>query len=496
MSDDTTIENQHFTSDDEFNSDFGNADFSDEGFSSVFNEHEQLEDKEVAQVKSIPHSVAAEQAVIGGLCLNNNAWDDASEVVSANDFFLKEHRDIFQVMEQMARESDPFDVLTIPTALEGLGLGGDDITAYLTELVNNTPSAANIKAYARIVRERAVLREMIGMGQKIADLGYNPGGRESAELVDEAERMVFQLAEGRQAAGGPQDMKTLLKKSVVKLDELFNSGTGLTGVSTGFTDLDAMTNGLQPSDMVVIAGRPSMGKTTFSMNIAEDIVLRTSKPVIVFSMEMPAEQLMLRMISSMGRIDQTRMRSGKLSEDDWPRINSAIQMFNDKKLYIDDNPALSPTEVRARARRIHREHGEMGLILIDYLQLMRVPGAESRVAEISEISRSMKALAKELNCPVIALSQLNRSLEQRPNKRPVMSDLRESGAIEHDADLIMFIYRDEVYHEDSMDKGIAEIIIGKQRNGPIGTCRLAFLGKYTRFEDLSPDYVHHGGGDE
>ena len=267
MSDDTTIENQHFTSDDEFNSDFGNADFSDEGFSSVFNEHEQLEDKEVAQVKSIPHSVAAEQAVIGGLCLNNNAWDDASEVVSANDFFLKEHRDIFQVMEQMARESDPFDVLTIPTALEGLGLGGDDITAYLTELVNNTPSAANIKAYARIVRERAVLREMIGMGQKIADLGYNPGGRESAELVDEAERMVFQLAEGRQAAGGPQDMKTLLKKSVVKLDELFNSGTGLTGVSTGFTDLDTMTNGLQPSDMVVIAGRPSMGKTTFAMNL-------------------------------------------------------------------------------------------------------------------------------------------------------------------------------------------------------------------------------------
>jgi len=470
----------------------------EDDFASVFDDQKSLysdtyADKEVSKIKSVPHSIAAEHAVIGGLCLNNSAWDDVAELVASNDFFLKQHRDIFQVMEQLARESEPLDALTVAASLDSLGMGGDDITSYLAQLVSHTPSAANIKAYAKIVRERAVLRELIQMSQKIADSCYLTEGRDAAEIVDEAERLIFAIAEGRQQTGGPQDMKTLLKKSIQRLDELFNSKSALSGTSTGFADLDGLTSGLQTSDLVIIAGRPSMGKTTFAMNIAEDIVLRTEKPVMVFSMEMPAEQLMLRMLSSMGRIDQSRMRTGNLTEDDWPRINSAIQMFNDKKLFIDDNPALSPTEVRARARRVYREHGGIGLIMIDYMQLMRVPGAESRVAEISEISRSLKALAKELSVPVIALSQLNRSLEQRPNKRPIMSDLRESGAIEQDADLIMFIYRDEVYNEDSSDKGVAEIIIGKQRNGPIGTCKLAFLGKYTRFEDLSPEYANAGG---
>ena len=449
-----------------------------------------LQDAEVNRLKSPPQSLEAEQAVIGGLFLNNTAWDDVSELVSQQDFHRKQHRDVFGVMDQLAREGEPLDALTVASSLETLGMGGEDVTAYLIELTRNTPSAANIKAYAKIVRERAVLRQLISTSNTIADSAYNPDGKSSTDIVDEAERLIFAIAEGRRQTTGPQDVRTLLKKSVDKLDELFANKAAVTGQSTGFTDLDKMTSGLQDTDLVIIAGRPSMGKTSFSMNIAEDVTVRSNKPVLVFSMEMPAEGIMLRMLSSMGRIDQNRIRTGNLSDDDWPRINSAVQMLNDKKLYIDDSPALSPTEVRARARRIYREHGEIGLILIDYLQLMRVPGADSRVAEISEISRSLKALAKELQVPVIALSQLNRSLEQRPNKRPVMSDLRESGAIEQDADLIMFIYRDEVYNEDSMEKGVAEIIIGKQRNGPIGTTKLAFLGQFTRFEDLAPEYVY------
>jgi len=447
-----------------------------------------LADQEVTKIKVMPHSIEAEQAVIGGMFLNNEAWDDVSELVAQQDFHKKQHREIFRVMEQLAQEGEPLDALTVASSLDALGLGGEEVTAYLFELVRNTPSAANTKAYAKIVHERAVLRELIATSSSIADAAFNPDGRTSSDIVDEAERLIFAIAEGRRQTSGPQDVRTLLKNSIDKLDELFEKKDAITGQSTGFTDLDSMTSGLQDTDLIIVAGRPSMGKTSFSMNIAEDITVRSNKPVLVFSMEMPAEGLMLRMLSSMGRIDQNRIRTGNLSDDDWPRINSAVQMLNDKKLFIDDSPALSPSEVRARARRIHREHGELGAIFIDYLQLMRVPGADSRVSEISEISRSLKALAKELSVPVIALSQLNRSLEQRPNKRPIMSDLRESGAIEQDADLIMFIYRDEVYNEDSMEKGVAEIIIGKQRNGPIGSCRLAFLGQYTRFEDLAPGY--------
>jgi len=314
-------------------------------------------------------------------------------------------------------------------------------------------------------------------------------------LLDEAERKVFEIAEQGARKGGPQAIKPLLAKAVDKIDALFSSDSPLTGLTTGFSDFDEMTSGLQPADLVIVAGRPSMGKTTFAMNLSENALIKSGKPVLVFSMEMPAESIVMRMLSSLGRIDQNRIRNGKLEEDDWPRLDSAIALLADQKLLIDDTPALSPTEMKARARRVFREHGEIGIIMVDYLQLMQVPGSASRVEEISEISRSLKSLAKELNCPVVALSQLNRSLEQRPNKRPVMSDLRESGAIEQDADIIAFIYRDEVYNEDTPEKGVAEIIIAKQRNGPIGTSKLAFLGRYTKFEDLAHDYVGMDVGD-
>ncbi|MDX1633485.1 MAG: replicative DNA helicase, partial [Marinobacter sp.] len=358
-----------------------------------------------------------------------------------------------------------------------------------------TPGAANIKAYAQIVRERSVMRQLVEVSGNIADSAFNPQGRTSDELLDEAERNVFRIAESRTKAGsGPQAINPILTKALSRIEELFESGDRITGLTTGFKDLDDWTSGMQPADLIIVAGRPSMGKTTFAMNIVENALLSSGEPILVFSMEMPADAIVMRMLSSLGRIDQTRMRSGRLEEDDWPRLTSAVSLLKDKPLYIDDTPGLSPTEMRSRARRIARENnGRLGLIMADYLQLMRVPGSnEGRTAEISEISRSLKGLAKELSCPVVALSQLNRSLEQRPNKRPVNSDLRESGAIEQDADVIMFVYRDEVYNEDTQDKGIAEIIIGKQRNGPIGTVRLAFIGKFTKFEDLAlGDY----GGD-
>lgn len=451
---------------------------------------EQATATDVSNLRVPPHSIEAEQSVLGGLMLDNRCWDDVAERVQEGDFYRQDHRHIFRVMGQLAEGSQPIDVVTVSEALQKLDLledtGG---LTYLAELAKNTPSAANIKAYAEIVRERSVLRQLIGVGNDIADSAFYPEGRDSQELLDNAERQVFQIAEQGAKKGGPQSIKPLLAKAIDRIDELFSSDEPLTGLPTGFTDLDGMTSGLQPADLVIVAARPSMGKTTFAMNICENALIKSGKPVLVFSMEMPAEAIVMRMLSSLGRIDQTRIRSGKLEEDDWPRLNSAISLLSEQKLFIDDTPALSPTEVRARARRVYRDHGEIGLIMIDYLQLMQVPGAESRVAEISEISRSIKGIAKELSVPVIALSQLNRSLEQRPNKRPVMSDLRESGAIEQDADVITFIYRDEVYNEDSPEKGVAEIIIGKQRNGPIGSVKLAFLGKYTKFEDLAHDYA-------
>ncbi|MEJ2179298.1 MAG: replicative DNA helicase [Gammaproteobacteria bacterium] len=447
-------------------------------------------------LKVAPHSIEAEQSVLGGLMLDNEAWDKISDIIIEDDFYRRDHRLIFRAIDALAEKGSPFDVVTLSEWLES----NDQLEAagglpYLGTLAKNTPSAANILAYAKIVRERSVLRQLISVGHKISTSCYETEGRKSEELLDNAEKLVFKIAE--QGSRGRREftsIKDLLVKAVDRIDTLFQQDNPITGVPTGFDDFDEMTSGLQPSDLVIVAGRPSMGKTTFAMNIAEHAAVKTQMPVAVFSMEMPGEQLAMRMLSSLGRIDQHRVRTGKLDDDDWPRLTHAVGQLAEAPLFIDDTPALSPTELRSRARRLMREHG-LGLIVIDYLQLMQIRGgSENRTNEISEISRNLKSLAKELNVPIIALSQLNRSLEQRPNKRPVMSDLRESGAIEQDADVITFIYRDEVYNEDSPDKGIAEIIIGKQRNGPIGTVRMTFIGQYTRFENYVSTNMYEDEG--
>lgn len=447
-------------------------------------------DSRVANIKLPPQSQEAEQSVLGALMLSDDAWDQAAETVSEADFYRKEHRLIFKAIKQLVDESKPRDALTVAETLKRMGeLEAAGGPAYLGEVVKNTASAANVKAYAEIVRERSILRQLISVSYEISDAAYQPQGATSDQILDEAERKIFAIAEQQEKGSGPQSLGILLSKVTSRIEELYSSGDELTGLATGLKDIDKQTSGLQKGDLVIVAARPSMGKTTFAMNLVENVVMN-AKAALVFSMEMPAESIVMRMMSSLGRVDQTRIRTGKLEEEDWGRFSSTMSLLQDKKLFIDDTPALSPTELRARARRVARENGgKIDLIMVDYLQLMRVPGLENnRVNEISEISRSLKALAKEMECPVIALSQLNRSLEQRPNKRPVMSDLRESGAIEQDADIIMFIYRDEVYNPESQDKGTAEIIIGKQRNGPIGMQRLAFLGRYTRFEDLAPEY--------
>lgn len=456
-----------------------------------------MAEADLRKLKTPPHSVEAEQSVLGGLMLENEAWTEVSERLVANDFYRRDHQLVFEAVANLANENKPCDVVTVAEWLEHHGelqtVGGLQM---LAQLVDDTPSAANIIAYADIVRERALLRDLIRAGSGIAERGYQPEGRSTDELLDMAEREVFEIADresrNRSAVRG---IKELLSDAVDRIDQLFKSESPLTGVSTGFADFDEMTSGLQRSDLIIVAGRPSMGKTAFAVNIAEHVAIRDKLPVAIFSMEMPGEQLAMRMMSSLGRIDQHRVRTGRLKDDDWPRLTSAVGMLSEVTLFIDDTPGLSPSDLRARCRRIKREH-DLGLIVVDYLQLMRLPHAsENRATEISEISRSLKILAKELNVPVVALSQLNRGLEQRPNKRPVMADLRESGAIEQDADVIVFIYRDEVYNEDSPDKGVAEIIIGKQRNGPTGTVRLTFLGQYTRFESFAPDsYAGFGEG--
>lgn len=443
---------------------------------------------EVSPLKRPPHSIEAEQSILGGLMLDNQAWDKISTKLCETDFYRTEHRVLFSSILEMVKREQPFDVVTLLDALKSFNLledaGGE---AYLFELANNTPSVANVTAYADIVREKSVQRQLIAVANEIADSAYNPLGREVPDLLDFAETKVFAIGEQTGTDGGPESIKSILSRAVEKIDALYHSGDAITGLSTGLRDFDTKTSGLQESDLIIVAGRPSMGKTALVMNIAEHAAIQSKKPVLVYSMEMPGDSLAMRMMSSLGRIDQHNLRTGKLEGDDWPRITSAVHMLSEAPLFIDDTPGLSPAEMRARSRRLAKEHGQLGLIVVDYLQLMRVPGlkADNRVAEISEISRSLKSLAKELKVPVIALSQLNRSLEQRQDKRPVMSDLRESGAIEQDADLICFIYRDEVYNEDSPDKGTAELIIAKQRNGPIGRVRVAFLGKYTRFEDLA-----------
>ncbi len=441
-----------------------------------------------------PNSIEAEQAVLGGLMLSPDSWDRVADRLVEHDFYRRDHRLIFRAIGDLSNKSMPYDAVTLGEWFDAQGLaelvGG---SSYVIELANTTPSAANIVAYADIVREKSVLRQLIDAGTEIAGDAFQPEGRSSQELLETAEQKVFRIAEaGARGRKGFVSMRSAVKDAFQILHHRFENKGQITGLPTGFTDLDDMTTGLQPSDLVILAARPSMGKTALALNMAENAAMRTKKAVAVFSMEMSASQLAFRLISSLGRINQQHLRTGDLAEEEWPRVTSAITMLSEAKIFIDDTPALSPGELRARARRLKREH-DLGLIVIDYLQLMQVPGnKENRATEISEISRGLKALAKELDVPVIALSQLNRSLEQRTDKKPVMSDLRESGAIEQDADLIMFIYRDEYYNADSPEKGVAEIIIGKQRNGPTGSVKLAFLGQFTKFENLASDrYASH-----
>lgn len=434
-----------------------------------------------------PHSQEAEQAVLGALMIDHRAWDRMSDQLVAEDFYRNDHRLIFQAMSYLAERSQPFDVVTVAETLkvrQQLEVAGGE--GYLFELAKNTPTAANVQAYADIVRERAILRQLISVGTDLVENAYNATGQESKDLLDIAEQKVFKIAEQHSRESGPVDISTVLARTTDRIDELFRKGDALTGVSSGFTDFDNMTSGLQKGELIIIAGRPSMGKTSFAMNIAENVAIKSKKPVVIFSMEMPAESLTMRMLSSLSRVDLSKVLTGKLSDLDWPRISTAVSLLAETRMYIDDSAGLTPSEVRSRARRIARENNGIGLIVIDYLQLMRVPGIkDNRVLEISEISRSLKTLARELHVPVIALSQLNRGLEQRTDKRPIMSDIRESGAVEQDADLIAFIYRDEVYNKETADKNIAEILIRKQRNGPIGDFKVTFLGNLTKFENYA-----------
>ncbi|VFP84032.1 Replicative DNA helicase [Candidatus Erwinia haradaeae] len=459
--------------------------------------HHEWHDRQIEDLKLSPRSIEAEQSVLGGLMLDNERWENIAERVVAKDFFSRPHRMIFSEMEHLLGQGKPIDLITLSESMEIKGelnlVGG---FSYLAELSKNTPSVANICAYADIVRERAVIREMISVAQEIADSGYNPQGRNSDSLLDLAESRIFQIAEHRAPQGsGPKSIDHILEATIARIESLYQSPhSGITGVDTGYQDLNKKTSGFQQSDLIIVASRPSMGKTTFAMNLCENVAMLQDKAVLIFSLEMPVEQIMMRMLASLSRVDQTRIRTGQLDDEDWARISSTMGILLKKKnIFIDDSSGLTPTDVRSRARRIFREQGGLNLIMIDYLQLMRVPTlADNRTLEIAEISRSLKSLAKELKVPVIALSQLNRSLEQRADKRPINSDLRESGAIEQDADLIMFIYRDEVYNENSTFKGVAEIILGKQRNGPIGTVRLTFNGQWSRFDNYSWSSSYEG----
>lgn len=467
---------------------------------------------ESASKDLMPHSIEAEQSVLGGLMLDNQRYDAVAEALSSTDFYRESHRLIYEMMTKLAGAGQPLDIITLSEELDRHELlervGG---LPYLSEMATHTPSASNIGAYAKIVRERSTLRQLIHAANEISRSSQNPAGLDSDDLLQLAERRVAQIAEDRPKQGGFLDVNALLKTSVEKIDKRFRSGEDITGLSSGLADLDKRTSGWQPGEMVVLAARPSMGKTALALNFIEAAIMTQDSPALVFSMEMPADALVMRMLSSLGRIEADKLRNGTLTEDDWPKLSTAVAKIKDKPLYIDDTPGLTPQEVRARVKRQVRTHqlalqqkspnmpleeleakSMPSVIMLDYLQLMQVAGrSEGRTQEISEISRSLKALAKEYSCPVIALSQLNRGVEQRPNKRPMNSDLRESGAIEQDADVILFIYRDEYYNEESPDKGVAELIIGKQRNGEIGTTKAAFIGKFTRFENLAPDYFNH-----
>ncbi len=437
-----------------------------------------------------PHSVEAEASILGGLLLDNAAWERIADLVRAEDFYRADHRIVFEVIARLIDAGKPADVVTVFEALEGLGraneVGG---IAYLNTLAQETPSAANIMRYAEIVRDRAILRFLVSVSDQIATQALNPAGKETRQILDEAESQIFQIGEqGARRSAGFQNFHDVLARVVERVDDLYQNPnpSDVTGVPSGFFDLDQKTAGMHAGDLLIIAGRPSMGKTSLALNIAEYVAITEKLPVAIFSMEMGAEQLAMRVLCSVGRLDAQRVRTGRLNEDDWGRLTQAMALTKEAQIHIDETPALNPLELRSRARRLSRQYGKLGLIVVDYLQLMSASSTgENRTTEISEITRSLKGLAKELGCPVLALSQLNRTVEQRTDKRPVMSDLRESGAIEQDADLILFIYRDEVYRPDTPDKGVAEIIIAKQRNGPIGTVRLTFLGQFTKFENFA-----------
>jgi replicative DNA helicase len=455
-----------------------------------------IADSQVASLKLPPHSVEAEQSLLGGLLLDNSAWDRIGDVVSEADFYRDDHRRIFRHIAKLVAQGRPADVVTVFESIDKSGeadaAGG---LAYLGEIANNTPSAANIRGYAQIVRERAILRKLVAAGDETAAAALNPLGKDVKTLLDEAEARIFEIAEaGGRAAQGFVPIQPLLGQVVDRIQELYDREhpSDVTGLPTGFVDIDHKTCGLQPGDMIIVAGRPSMGKTAFALNVAEHVALDLGLPVAIFSLEMPGTQLAMRMLASVGRLDQHKVRSGRLTDEEWGRLTHALGRLHDAPIHIDESGGLNAIDLRARARRLYRQCGKLGLIIIDYLQLMSAVGrGENRATELSEISRSVKMLAKELHLPVIALSQLNRELEKRPNKRPVMSDLRESGALEQDADLILFLYRDEVHNPDTAEAGVAEINIGKHRNGPTGTVKLTFLGEYTRFENFAAGSYRH-----
>jgi replicative DNA helicase len=439
-----------------------------------------------------PHSLEAEQSVLGGLMLSAAAWDQVADKIIEADFYREDHRLVFRAIQDLHESSRPCDAVTVSEWFESHGKSEQvDGGNYISQLANNTPSAANVGAYADIVREKSILRSLIDAGAVITSSAFSSDGRDSSTLLEEAERLVFAIADkGTRAGSGFVSVQDSLKEAMSRIEELNAFEGDITGIPTGYLDFDRLTAGLQPSDLIVVAGRPAMGKTSFAMNVAEHAAIKHGKSVAVFSMEMASMQLVMRMFSSIGQIDQNRIRTGTLDDMDWPKLTSAMNLLHKSKIFIDDTPALSPAELRARARRLKREH-DIDMIVVDYLQLMSVPDSrENRATEIAEISRSLKTIAKELNVPVIALSQLNRALENRPNKRPLMADLRESGAIEQDADLIVFIYRDEVYHPETGEKGKAEIIIGKHRNGSTGTVFLAFQGPWLRFVNLAPESTY------
>ena len=446
-------------------------------------------DTETTALKVPPHSIEAEQAVLGGIFLDKDAWDKVADKVHEDDFYRKDHRIIFRAISHLSNEGQPCDIVTVTEWLENHQLldeaGGMSSIASLAE---NTPSAMNIKSYADIIRKRSILRQLISVTSNINDTVFNPQGKTSEEILELAEQLVFDIAEQEERSNQSyQNISAYTQPVMNRIQELKESDSPITGIATGFKDLDFKTGGFQRSDLIIIAGRPSMGKTALAINIAENTAIKAQLSVAIFSMEMPADQLTMRMMSSLASLDQHKVRTGDLDGEDFTQLHSTVNLLSNTKMFIDDTGALTPAELRARCRRIHREYG-LDLVVVDYLQLMQVPStSENRATEISEISRSLKAMAKELKIPVVALSQLNRSLESRQDKRPVMSDLRESGAIEQDADVIIFIYRDEVYDPDSVDKGMAEIILSKQRNGPIGKVKLAFRGQYTRFDDFIED---------